>query len=121
MGIRHILLCLALVACDQAKPSPLLVGLSHDEETAFKQLEERLSARFPLGTPESRLLGELEALGFDTRLNLSEAKPFCSTPRCVTFLEWDSEKRLGRQWNVEWTVDKGQRITSVRATGAILN
>jgi hypothetical protein len=105
------LIALALSACSTPAPG-LGRGLPSNFEAANRAFSERIQARFPIGSPESRLRDELRAEHF----KISAATP-ASGPGHGFSAEHGGEifPACDLSWMVFWSADGG-RITRISAS-----
>jgi len=115
MTVRRLTLPLllplaALTACEQPQPPPLASGVDMKPGVESAGWTGRLAERFPVGTPEARLVAGLRAERFEVEPAKRSASygwaPNGGFPCSYTL-------------TVDWTVDQASRVSAIR--GGYLN
>jgi hypothetical protein len=92
-------------ACDADPPLPSLVnGLPKDNNVANEVFDARVKHRFPTGTTEAALVGDLKAQGFREIVDFEQNR----------FAEFEQSNFLcGRKWVVVWKTGQDGLVSEV--------
>jgi hypothetical protein len=104
-------------SADPLARAPLVANLPSDASAANREFVERISNRFPVGTPEADLIAALSAQGFkrtggDVAVAPRDGQSVAPPPFMVR------QRRKGQciySWIVGWDTDEEQRIATLHA------
>jgi hypothetical protein len=105
-GIATILLSVALTAC-VAKPPPIGKDLPSNFAAARPVFDQRIKQRFPVGSSERELLGELARESF----KINPSAHAADSPRSASYESSSMVCKL--LWVVDWSAEDG-RITDIQ-------